>query len=428
MRVLVIGSGGREHALVWKIAQSPRVEKVYCAPGNPGIARQATCIELPVTPPFTELIEFAKSEKIGLTVVGPEQPLHLGIVNHFEDEGLRIFGPEWKAAQLESSKKFAKAIMSDAGVPTARYREANTLEEARDALHEFELPIVIKFNDLAQGKGVSIHHDWVLARERLIEIFEHRIFGDPSNGVVIEEFLEGEEASILAFVDGRTVVPMEAAQDHKAIGEGDIGPNTGGMGAYCPAPVVTEALAAEVQERILIPTVRALRNRGIVYKGVLYAGIMVTNDGPKVLEYNVRFGDPEVQAVLMRLETDLVEVMEAVVEERLREVALAWRNQHAICVVAASGRYPDAYEKGKVITGLDEAGRGAVVFHAGTKSKDGQIVTNGGRVLGVTALGATLAEAADNAYAALAKIHFDGIYYRRDIGHRALKKNAEARP
>ncbi len=420
MKVLVIGSGGREHTLVWKIAQSPRVRRVFCAPGNPGIGRSAECLALPVTPPFSEIVEFARREQIALAVVGPEDPLAEGIVDAFEQAGLRIFGPSRLAAQMEASKKFAKAIMREGRVPQAAYAEFTSLEPARKYIAHCALPCVIKFNDLAKGKGVSIHSDRAEAEAKLADIFEKRVFGDPSNGVVIEEFLEGEEASVLAFVDGRTVLPMEAAQDHKAIFDGDRGPNTGGMGAYCPAPVVDTAMAERVRREILEPTVAALARRGIVYKGVLYAGLMIGKDGPRVLEFNCRFGDPEVQAVLPRLENDVVDVMDAVVDGRLSDMELRWNNQHAICVVAASAGYPGDYAKGKPIKGLDEAGKEALIFHAGTAWKDGQIVTNGGRVLGVTALGDTLAEAQQKAYAALGKIHFDGIYYRRDIGYRAL--------
>jgi len=422
MKVLVIGSGGREHALVWKIAQSPRVERMFCVPGNPGIAQQAACHPSPVAHPFKALLDFALREKIGLTVIGPEDPLADGIVDHFEATKLCVFGPCRQAAQMEGSKRFAKAIMREAGVPTAAYEEFTAFDPARRYVQSCPLPIVIKFNDLAKGKGVTIHHDRAEAEAQLSAIFEKYIFGDPVNGVVIEEFLQGEEASVLAFVDGETVLPMEAAQDHKPISEGDKGPNTGGMGAYSPAPVVDEKVARLVREQILVPTVAALLRRGIVYKGVLYAGLMMTAQGPKVLEFNCRFGDPEVQAVLPRLETDLVDVMEACVEGRLADVKLSWSRQHAICVVAASGGYPGDYEKGKVIAGLEEASREALVFHAGTAQRDSQIVTNGGRVLGVTALGDTLAEARDRAYSALAKIHFDGMYYRRDIGYRALER------
>jgi len=422
MKVLVVGSGGREHTLVWKIAQSPRVERVFCVPGNAGIARDATCVTLPLKPPFAELIDFVRREGISLTVVGPEDPLAEGIVDHFEQARLRAFGPCRQAAQMEASKKFAKAVMVEGGVSTAAYGEFTSLDEARPYIARCTLPVVIKFNDLAKGKGVTIHRDRAEAEAQLVEIFEKRIFGNPSNGVVIEEFLEGEEASVLAFVDSRTVVPMEAAQDHKPIYDGDRGPNTGGMGAYCPAPVVDEKTAMDVHGRILEPTVAALRRRGIVYKGVLYAGLMMTKDGPKVLEFNCRFGDPEVQAVLPRLENDIVDVMEAVVEDRLSDVKLSWSKQHAICVVAASGGYPGDYEKGKAISGLEEVSREVLIFHAGTAMKDGRIVTSGGRVLGITALGDTLAEAQRRAYSALARIHFDEIYYRRDIGYRALER------
>lgn len=423
MKVLVVGSGGREHTLVWKIAQSPRVETVYCVPGNAGIAREATCVSLPVQAPFKEVIEFAKNEGVDLTVVGPEAPLVDGIVDQMEEAGLRVFGPRKKAAAMEGSKKFAKAVMTHGGVPTAAYETFTLFEDASRYVRDCRLPIVIKFNDLAAGKGVSIHDHRDEADAKLVDIFLKRAFGDPSSGVVIEEFLEGEEASVLAFVDSTTVVLMEAAQDHKAIYEGDKGPNTGGMGAYCPAPVVNAPVARRVREAILEPTVAALRGQGVVYKGVLYVGLMITRNGPKVLEYNVRFGDPEVQAVLPRLENDIVDVMEAVVEDRLADVQLSWSPQHAICVVAASGGYPEAYEKGKEITGLDAAAEtGAIVFHAGTAEQDGKIVTSGGRVLGVTTLGDTLAEAQKSAYEALEKIHFDKIYYRRDIGHRALAR------
>lgn len=421
MKVLVVGGGGREHALVWKIAQSPRVEKIYCAPGNAGIARQATCVNIGAED-IDALVRFAREEKIDLTVVGPEAPLTAGIVDAFTAEGLTIFGPTKKAAEIEGSKAFAKQLMEKYGIPTARYRTFANSDEAKEYIREIGAPVVVKADGLAAGKGVIVAQDVDTALKAVTDIMENKVFGDAGNRVVVEEYLEGEEVSILAFTDGRSVVPMVSSQDHKRVFDGDQGPNTGGMGAYSPAPVYTDEIARYVYDRILLPAVQGLAAEGRPYKGVLYAGLIITQDGPKVLEFNARFGDPETQAVLVRLESDLVEIMEAVIEERLHQVEIKWRPEAAVCVVMASGGYPGSYRKGFPIFGLDEVPEGTVVFHAGTAEKDGQIVTAGGRVLGVTALGPDIATAIRNAYAAVEKISFQDAHYRRDIGYRALRR------
>jgi phosphoribosylamine--glycine ligase len=426
MKILVIGSGGREHALVWKFAQSKRVEKVYAVPGNPGIAAtpKAECAAIPVGGDFAELRRFVREKGIDLTFVGPEQPLVEGIVDIFEADGLRVCGPSKAAAQMEGSKVFCKNFMRDAGIPTAA---AEMFTESAPAIAFLRslgrAPYIVKASGLAAGKGAIVAQTLEEAEEAVRDMIDRRVFGDAGDEVLVEEFLDGEEASMLAFTDGYTVLPLSSAQDHKRVGDGDTGSNTGGMGAYSPAPVVTHDLECEILETILQPTVEGLRERGIVYKGVLYAGLMIGKDGrPRVIEYNCRFGDPETQPLLMRLETDLADVAEAIVEERLCDLRLEWNPGATVCVVMASGGYPGDYEKGKVIAGIDEANKtpGTVVFHAGTAMRDGNLVTNGGRVLGVTALAPTVREAIDRAYAACGKIAFDGAHLRRDIGARAL--------
>jgi len=421
MKVLVVGGGGREHALVWKIKQSPRVSKIYCAPGNAGIANDAECVDIKGND-IDSLLKFAKGHQIDLTVVGPEEPLMLGIVDRFRSAGLRIFGASQKAAQIEGSKVFAKELMIKYNIPTAKYKAFQDSHKAMEYIREIGTPCVIKADGLAAGKGVVVAMDEQTAFEAVKMIMEDRAFGDSGNRLVVEEYLEGEEVSILAFTDGRTVVPMVSAQDHKRIFDNDEGPNTGGMGAYSPAPVYTKELESMVYEQILLPTVQGMRAEGRLYEGVLYAGLMITKDGPKVLEYNSRFGDPETQAVLARLETDIVDIMEAVIDHRLSEIEIKWRKEAAVCVVMASSGYPGNYEKGQVISGLKEAtSLGAYVFHAGTAMKDGRIVTSGGRVLGVTALGGTIPEAIEKAYQAVGRIKWAGAHYRHDIGKKALK-------
>lgn len=423
MKILVVGGGGREHTLVWKIAQSTEVGRLYAAPGNPGMAQLAECVDIGADD-TDKLLAFAIRERIDLTVVGPEVPLALGIVDRFEERGLKIFGPSGKAAELESSKGFSKDLMAKYGIPTARYGRFTSSEEAVRYVREQGAPIVVKADGLAAGKGVLICRTQTEALEAVRTIMEDQAFGAAGQEVVVEEFLEGEEASILALTDGETILPLVASQDHKAIFDGDGGPNTGGMGAYAPAPVVTEAVLERVMEQVLRPAVDGMAKEGRLYKGVLYAGLMIKDEKLKVVEFNCRFGDPESQVVLPLLKTDLVALMMAVAEGRLREMALEESDDAAVCVVMASGGYPGSYEKGKRITGL-EAARDmddVVVFHAGTAERDGAIVTDGGRVLGVTAVGADIGCAIDRAYEAVGKIHFKGAYYRKDIGAKALAR------
>lgn len=421
MKVLLIGSGGREHALAWKIAQSRQVKRIFCAPGNGGISDLAECVNIRPEA-VAELLGFAKQEKIDLTVVGPEAPLVAGIVDTFRQHQLKIFGPEKNAAQLEASKVFAKRLMKKYAVPTAAFRSFEKATPAKEYVRQLGVPLVIKADGLAQGKGVVVANSIEEAEQSIVSIMEDRVFGDAGKKIIVEECLQGQEASILVFTDGTHVVPLASSQDHKRIFEQDKGPNTGGMGAYSPAPVVSEKLLQEVMDTIIEPTIKGLASEGIVYKGVLYAGIMRTAQGPKVLEFNVRFGDPETQAILPRLDSDLVEAMCATIEGGLNNLALKWKEQACVCVVCASKGYPGAYEKAKEITGLKEAGmmKDVVVFHAGTEKKEGKYFTSGGRVLGVTGLGATVKDAIDNAYRAAGKIHFEGMHFRRDIGQKAL--------
>lgn len=421
MKILVVGGGGREHALVWKIAQSPRVTQVFCAPGNAGIAQIARCVPIQ-TSDISGLLSFALQEKIDLTVVGPEAPLIAGLSERFKEAGLRVFGPSQPAAEIEGSKALAKALMEKYQIPTAKYQVFTEASPAIDYIRQMGAPIVVKADGLAAGKGVIVAEDEETAINAVKEIMEDKVFGEAGCRVVIEEFLQGEEVSVLAFTDGENLIPMVSSQDHKRIFDQDLGPNTGGMGAYSPAPVYTPDIAEITEREILRPTIAGLKAEGRKYKGVIYAGLMVTKDGPKVLEYNARFGDPEAQPVLMRLKTDLVDIMEAIIEERLAEQQIEWYDEASICVVIASGGYPGSYQTGKVISGLDQVSPGAFVFHAGTSLGNGQIVTNGGRVLGVTARGATIKDAIDNVYRETEKIHFDGMHFRRDIGAKALKK------
>jgi phosphoribosylamine--glycine ligase len=425
MKVLVIGKGGREHALVWKLAQSPRVERVYCAPGNAGTALDAENVAIQPTQ-FDQLIRFAKKESIGLTVVGPEDPLALGIVDRFQHEGLRIFGPARDAAQLEASKTFAKQLMRHADVPTSEFKVFDHPDPARLYVQTREYPVVVKADGLAGGKGVIVCSTTEDALAAIDRIMVREEFGRAAGrNVVVEKRLEGDELSIQALVSGRAIVPLQATQDHKPAFDNDTGPNTGGMGAYCPAPIAAPELLQTVDETILVPTVHALKRTRKPFRGVLYAGIMVTNQGPRVLEFNCRFGDPETQPLLMRLRTDLLDLLEAVVDDRLgdfEESKLEWDPRPAVCVVMASQGYPGNTAKGRVVDGLADAARlpDVKVFHAGTKQEGNMIVTDGGRVLGVTALGDTLLAAKNRAYEAVAKIHFQGAFYRRDIADKAL--------
>lgn len=422
MKVLVVGGGGREHTLVWKLNQSPRVTKVFCAPGNAGIAREAEVVPIEVTD-IEALVDFAVSEDIGLTCVGPELPLTLGIVDAFENAGLRIFGASKAAAEIEGSKVFTKDLLAKYNIPTGAYKVFNDAKAARAYLKEIGTPIVVKADGLAAGKGAIVCLTQDEAEEAVRLCMEERAFGDAGDRIVIEEFLVGEEASFLAFSDGKTVLPMATSQDHKPIFDGDKGPNTGGMGAYSPAPVVTPEIFDQAMNEVMIPTVQAMASEGRPYKGVLYAGLMIKDGKARVLEFNARFGDPEAQPLFMRLDGDLVEIMEAVIDERLNEVTLDWQDDATICVVMASGGYPGDYEKGKIITGIDSADalEDVKVFHAGTAERDGKIVTSGGRVLGVTARGKDIPQAIERAYEACALIKWDGAQYRTDIGAKALK-------
>lgn len=420
MKVLVIGSGGREHALVWKISQSPKVDKIYCAPGNAGIGQLAECVAIKADD-LDGLLDFALQNQIDLTVVGPEVPLTMGIADKFQEKGLKIFGPGGKAAEVEGSKTFAKDLMAKYGIPTAKYGAFTDAVEAKAFLNEVGLPCVVKADGLAAGKGVLICETKAEAEAAVDDILVDNKFGSAGSRVVVEEFLTGQEVSMLAFTDGKTVVPMVSSQDHKRIWDGDKGLNTGGMGAYSPAPVYTDDVHAIVVPQVLEATVAAMNTEGRPFAGILYAGLMLTADGPKVLEFNARFGDPETQAVLPRLKSDLVDIFLAIIDGRLDEMQIEWYDEAAVCVVIASGGYPESSDKGRVITGLDEAAAtGAIVFHAGTKESDGTIVTNGGRVLGISALGKDIAEAIANAYKGVEKIKFENMQYRTDIGKKAF--------
>jgi phosphoribosylamine---glycine ligase len=426
MKILVVGKGGREHALVWKLARSPRATRVYCAPGNAGTARDGVNVPVEAND-IDKLLRFAKKDAIDLTVVGPEEALALGVVDAFQQAGLRIFGPTKEAARLESSKVFAKGLMRHADVPTAEFRVCDHPEPARTWIQTREYPVVVKADGLAAGKGVivcSTREEALAAVERIMIREE---FGRAAGRqVVIEKRLDGEELSILALVSGRTIIPLQPTQDHKAANDGDTGPNTGGMGAYCPAPLATADLLGLIDREVLVPTVHAMKRGRRPFRGVLYAGLIVTPQGPRVLEYNCRFGDPETQPLLVRLKTDLLDLVEAVVDERLDEFEdkIEWDPRPAVCVVLASGGYPGRFQKGYVIEGLEAAARlpDVRVFHAGTKLDGDTVRTDGGRVLGVTALGETLEEARQRAYEAVNLIRFADMHYRTDIGAKALPK------
>ena len=427
MKILVIGSGGREHALVWKIAQSRLADKIFCAPGNGGIAQQAECVDIKADD-IQGLLAFAKKEKIDLTVVGPEAPLSMGIADEFEKNGLKIFGPQEKAARLEASKVFSKEMMVKYGVPTAGYKIFDDPYQARKYLDQKGGPCVVKADGLAQGKGVIVAADAEEAKEAVIAIMQDKIFGDAGDRVIIEDCLHGQEASIIVLTDSKIVIPLASSQDHKRIFDNDTGPNTGGMGAYSPAPLVSRDLLNEILDKVIHPMIAGLNKEGITYKGVLYAGIMVTKDGPQALEFNVRMGDPETQAVLPRIKTDFLELMLAASSGDLSSFArpggMVWDNRACACVVMASGGYPGNYEKGKEIRGLEKVERlqDVMVFHSATKKSGGKYFTNGGRILGVTGLGNTINEALYRAYQAIDEISFEGAHYRKDIGYRAVEK------
>ena len=422
MKVLIIGSGGREHALVWKLAQSPRVTGLYCAPGNAGIESLARCIPLRADD-LQGLKEFALKEGIDLTVVGPETPLSLGIADEFRKSKLRIFGPTRGAAQIEASKSFAKDLMIRHRIPTPAARSFDGLAQALSYIKRHPVPLVVKADGLAQGKGVIVAQTREEACEAATDMLEKQAFGQAGCRIVIEEFLGGEELTLMAFTDGKTVVPMVGAQDHKRVGDGDTGPNTGGMGAYAPAPLASPTLRQTVMQQVLRPAVEAMSRVGSPFYGVLYAGLMIVRGQPYVLEFNARFGDPETQVVLPLLKTDLLDVLEAVVEHRLDQLEIEWHAQAAVCVVMTSGGYPGSYRTGLPIEGLSAAppSKDVVVFHAGTERKGDQIVTAGGRVLGVTGLGSRFTTARDRAYQAAKGISFEGCHFRTDIATRALQ-------
>lgn len=422
MKILVVGSGGREHVLVWKLSQSPLVAKIYCAPGNAGTAQDAENLNIPADD-VMRLAKFAKENGIDLTVVGPEAPLVAGIVDEFRRQKLNVFGPTASAARLEGSKVFTKKLLRRANIPTANFAVFSRMPEAMQYLEDSEeQPLVVKADGLAAGKGVFVCANRAEARVAVKSVLQDRTFGEAGSQVVIEECLVGHEASILALVDGDTIVPLDVAQDHKRAYDHDLGPNTGGMGAYCPAPLVTPTIMDDIIRRILIPTIHTMKVEGCPFSGVLYAGIMLTANGPKVLEYNVRFGDPEAQPVLMRLRSDLAHVLLLAATGRLTELeSLDWDPRPAVCVVMASEGYPGEYAKGRAITGIQDADAlpDTKVFHAGTAIKHEQVVNTGGRVLGITALGDTIAEAKQNAYAAVNKIQWQGGWCRSDISDKA---------
>ena len=419
MNILVIGSGGREHALFWKLSESPQTERIYAIPGNPGMGEMT---DIAVTD-NAAILQFAKEKDIDLVVVGPEVPLMNGLVDDLEAAGIPAFGPRANAAEIEGSKSFAKDLMKKYGIPTARYEVFAEAEAARAYIRSEGTPIVVKADGLAAGKGVVVAMTEQEALDAVDAIMEHNSFGDAGARVVIEEFMEGEEASLLAFTDGTVIRPMISAQDHKRAFDGDKGPNTGGMGTYAPAPVMTPELTERAVEEILKPTISAMEKEGRAYRGCLYLGLMITADGPKVVEFNARFGDPETQVVLPLLDGDLVQIMHACADGTLADVPIRWKDGAAVCVVLSAGGYPASYEKGNEIYGIGNAEKlGALVFHAGTAKKNGKIVTNGGRVLGVVGMGKDIASAVQSAYDAVDQISFKGEYHRKDIAHRALNR------
>ncbi|MCX5781496.1 MAG: phosphoribosylamine--glycine ligase [Elusimicrobia bacterium] len=425
-RVLVIGSGGREHALVWKIAQSPKVEKVFCAPGNPGIQSLAECVLLKIDD-FACLEKFVKDNKIDLTVVGPEAPLASGIVDYFNEKGLKIFGPNRTAAKFESSKAFAKNFMRKYGIPTASFNNFKNYENALNFINNYtsENKLVVKADGLAAGKGVIICDNKSVAKEAINRIMKEKVFGDAGKEIVIEEFLDGEEASLQIFLDSKNYLLMLSAQDHKRANDGDKGPNTGGMGAYSPAPIIDEKTIKLIEKQIIKPFIKGLKEEGIDYRGVLYIGLMIVKGNPFVVEFNCRFGDPETQVVLPLMKSDIVEIMESTISATLDKQNLEWYNSTATCVVIASGGYPGDYKKGFEIKGLDTAQKikDVMIFHAGTSYSSGKIVNSGGRVLGVTGIGKNISESVKKAYEGVSEISFEGMHFRKDIARRALIKS-----
>lgn len=423
MKILVVGSGGREHTLCWKISQSKMVDKIYCAPGNAGTASFAENIAIEVDE-INKLVNFCKENEIELVVIGPELPLTLGLTDKLEEIGIKVFGPSALAAEIEGSKAFSKMIMERYDVPTAKYKVFIDYYNAKNYLNEIGIPCVIKADGLAQGKGVFVCMTREMAEDALEEIMGEKSFGDAGNRVLIEEYLEGQEVSILAFTDGNTIIPMVSAQDHKRIFDNDEGPNTGGMGAYSPAPMYTKEMENFVFDKVFKPVIGGMKKEGRLYKGVLYAGLMLTEKGIKVLEFNARFGDPEAQVVLTRLKTDLVEIMLSVVEERLEEQEIIWQDKASVCVVMSAEGYPGEYVKGREITfkeADDKIKETTYVFHAGTEIKGNKVITCGGRILGITALGSTIKEAIENVYLRVKSVDFKGAHYREDIGKKALR-------
>ena len=414
MKILVVGGGGREHAICWKLSNEKNVEKIYCAPGNPGIAEVAECVNIGDSD-IDELAKFAKENEIDITVVGPEVPLVMGITDVFESQGLKVFGPNKKCARLEGSKAFSKDFMTRHNLPTAKYKEYTNIDKAIDDIDDFGYPVVIKADGLAAGKGVIISENREDAIKTLKEMMNDKKFGTAGEKIVIEEFLSGIETSILAFVDNETIIPMVSAKDHKKVNDGENGLNTGGMGTFSPSEIYTYELSKEIKENILDKTLKGFQEDNLDFKGILFVGLMITKDGPKILEYNVRFGDPETQSVLFRLETDLSEIISAVINNKLKDIDIKYSDDSAICVMLTSGGYPESYEKGKLITGLDNLDKDIVVFHSGTKLLDNKLVTNGGRVIGITAKGKTVKEAGKKVYENIKKINFEGRHYRTDI-------------
>lgn len=414
MNILVVGGGGREHAICWKLNNESNVQKIYCAPGNAGISNVAQCVNIGDSD-IDGLVSFAKENKIDLTVVGPEIPLVAGIVDAFEKENLKIFGPNKKCAQLEGSKAFSKEFMIRHNIPTAKYKEYTDLEKAIEEIDDFGYPVVIKADGLAAGKGVVISENRENAIKTLKEMMADKKFGSAGDKIVIEEFLTGIETSILAFVDNDTIVPMVSAKDHKKVYDGETGLNTGGMGTFSPSEIYTDELSEEIRVKVLEKTLEGFQKDNLNYKGILFVGLMITENGPKVLEYNVRFGDPETQSVLFRLDTELNKIMSAILDNDLKNIDIKYSKEEAICVMLTSGGYPEAYEKGKVITGLENLDSDIVVFHSGTKFDGDNIVTNGGRVIGITSKGSSVKEASDKVYENIKKINFEGMHYRKDI-------------
>ncbi len=422
MNILVIGSGGREHALCWKLRQSSKTEDLYCAPGNGGTSEIAVNVDLTVSE-HPAVIDFCKDKNIDLVVVGPEAPLAVGITDDLENSGIKVFGPLYAASRMESSKIFAKELMGRYNIPTAPFRIFDDFKKAEEYIRSEGAPIVVKAYGLAAGKGVIVTDNIEEAVEGARLMLVEKKFGSAGQRIIVEKCLKGEEASILVITDGQNVIPLASSQDHKCLLDGDKGPNTGGMGAYSPAPVIDEAFFAGIMETIIRPTLEGLRNENILYRGVLYAGLMITDSGPKVLEYNVRFGDPETQAILPRLKSDFVDLLVAAADGDISGIELEWDERECVCVVLASGGYPDSYEKGKRITGLREAlDENALIFHAGTRLENGEFFSSGGRVLNVVGMGDGIKEAVENTYRAVEKIHFDGMCYRKDIGYKAIAR------